>query len=137
MPTITAHDTDHATIYFHERTGIVHAVFTPQVGGAGLRDALNAGVELLRQRGANKWLSDNRQVPPLSDADTEWINNTWIHNAVNAGWKYWALVVPSDVKAQMNLNDIVQQFYSMDVRIMVFTDPNEAMDWLETIDQVD
>jgi hypothetical protein len=49
---------------------------------------------------------------------------------VAAGWKSWAMVVPYEVKAQFNLAEIVDKNFERGIRIMVFTNPEEALDWL-------
>lgn len=50
-------------------------------------------------------------------------------------WKYWALVVPHSLAGRINMNEFVQAFYNQGVRVLVVTDPTEAMHWLETVDQ--
>lgn len=78
-----------------------------------------------------KWLSDNRDIAAHSEADTQWINTDWLPRAVAAGWKYWALVVPHDMLARMNMSEFTESFFNMGVRCQVFTDVNEAQAWLE------
>jgi len=134
MSTVKVLDNADATIKYIEEANVIHAEFEASIAGESLRHALNAGVDVMRKHGANKWLSDNRKVPPLSDEDTEWINTHWVRDAIASGWQYWALVVPQDIRARMNLNDIVKQFYDQGVRVMVFTDPDEAMTWLKKVE---
>jgi hypothetical protein len=87
----------------------------------------------MQQYGANKWLSDNRETDAHNPADTDWINTDWLPRAIHAGWKYWALVVPETVVAQMNMKEFVDAFYEQGVWVRVFTDPHEGMHWLETV----
>jgi hypothetical protein len=54
----------------------------------------------------------------------------WFPRVLQSGWKFWALVVPEDVKARMNLTQFVQSYYEQGLRIMVFTEPVEATEWL-------
>jgi hypothetical protein len=54
----------------------------------------------------------------------------WFPRAKAAGWKFWALVVPPDVMARLNLNEFVKSYFEQGLRIMVFTEPGEAMAWL-------
>lgn len=135
MATQTIIDNKYVTLQYHDHLGIVHHVYKPNIGGDYLKEALNTGTELLRKHRATKWLSDNRAIEGHSEKETEWVNTEWLPKTINAGWKYWALVVPQNVMGQMNMNEFVQSFYDMGVRIMVFTDPNEAMDWLIDVDQ--
>jgi SpoU rRNA methylase family enzyme len=45
------------------------------------------------------------------------------------------LVVPYDVTARSNMATVVQSFYDRGVRIMLFTDVDDALYWLEKVDQ--
>jgi hypothetical protein len=92
---------------------------------------LDRGVELLKEHGATKWLSDNRAMEPHNKADGEWVNTNWLPRAIAAGWKFWALVVPDSTMARMNMSQFVEEFYNHGVRVMVFIDIDEAMHWLE------
>lgn len=77
---------------------IYHTVYRP-VEGWSLRNALLAGSEALKKHGPTKWLSDDRKNSPIADADREWGVENWNIPTINAGWKYWALVVPTEVVA--------------------------------------
>ena len=107
----------------------------PGIGGLHLKKALNTGVEILQQYHAVKWLSDNRAIDAHTDEETEWVNTHWLPKAIAAGWKYWALVVPKSTAGKMNMNEFVESFYEMGVRVMVFSEPDAAMQWLEKADQ--
>jgi hypothetical protein len=56
----------------------------------------------------------------------------WFPRVLQAGWKFWALVVPEDIMARMNLKQFVDSYFEQGLHIMVFTDPKEAMEWLES-----
>ncbi len=131
MNTKTIIDNQHVKLFYHPDTKIVHHRYEATIGGKVLQEALNTGVELLKKYGAVKWLSDNRAISAHTDEEAEWVNTVWLPNAIAAGWKFWALVVPDSVIGRMNMNEFVQTFYEMNVRIMVTTDPDEAMGWLK------
>ena len=50
---------------------------------------------------------------------------------INAGWKYWALVVPDEVSARQDMVAVIDMFYERGIRIMVFTDVERALNWLK------
>lgn len=135
MSTITVIDNEHLKLFYHEDTKIVHHIYAATIGGDFLKEGLNRGVDLLLEHGAQKWLSDNRDIEGHTDEETEWINTHWLPSAIDAGWKYWSLVVPHSVMARLNMNTFVRSFYDMGVRVMVFLDPDEAMEWLINVDQ--
>ncbi len=135
MAPITVLDSPHLSLYYHADKKIVHHRFHRLLDSKHLREGLNRGVALLREHGANKWLSDNREINAHSPEDTEWINTHWLPSAIAQGWKYWALVVPDDFMARLNMSEFVDSFYAQGVRVMVFVDPDEAMRWLEKADR--
>ncbi|HLA43538.1 MAG TPA: hypothetical protein VJZ27_08895 [Aggregatilineales bacterium] len=127
----TVINNEHATLSYHCDSQIVHHVFHKQISGQAFRDILNAGVELMEKNKATKWLSDDRNNSALPDDDTEWSLHNWFPRAQQAGWKFWALVVPPDILARFNLKEFVDSYYEQGLRIMVFTDPAVALTWLE------
>jgi len=135
MSTLTVIDNEHVVLYYHTDTKIVHHIYQPTIHGEYIKEQLNAGVELLKEHGAEKWLSDNHLFNDLPEDDVKWINDVWIKNAIDAGWKYWALVVPEADMGRMNMMEFVEVFGGMGVRVMVFTDPDEAMNWLVNVDE--
>lgn len=130
MGTITIIDSDSFKLYFHEETKIVHHIMFPDARGQVLRDGLLAGTQLLKQYGAVKWLSDDRKSPGLSEEDRAWGNEVWNTANVEAGWRYWALVVPEELAARQDMVYLVNTYYDMGVRVQVFTDPDDGMKWL-------
>jgi hypothetical protein len=134
MATFYVIDTKYASLTYHTDEKIVHHKFHKILDSDHFRGVLNRGIELLKEHHATKWLSDNRAIGPHSEEDGAWTNNDWLPRAIAAGWKYWALVAPDDVKGRMNMAEFVNSFYEMGVRIMVFTDVEPAMEWLKNVD---
>jgi hypothetical protein len=122
-----------ATLVYHPESKIIHHTFHQPIGGDKFRDVLNTGTDALEKYGASKWLSDDRGNSALSQEDTDWSMNFWFPRAIKAGWKFWALVVPQDLLARMNLKEFVDSYYDKGLRIMVFNSPEEAMQWLTDI----
>lgn len=130
---IVAIDNEFATLVYYPEKGMVHHTFHKPVAREVFQNVLLTGTELMRTHGGTKWLSDDRGYGALSPEDTEWGIKVWFPQAKAAGWKSWALVVPEDIMARMNLMDIIDHYFEMGVRIMVFTSPEEAMPWLENL----
>lgn len=133
MATLTIIENEHVVLYYHEDTKIVHHIYQPTIHGEYIREELNAGVELLKKHGAVKWLSDNHLFNDLPPEDSEWINTVWLPNALAAGWKQWALVVPTEEAGRMNMVQFVTTFANMGVETRVFIDPDKAMEWLVSL----
>jgi hypothetical protein len=135
MTRTTLIDNDFITLYFHEDDQIIHHVYKNGIHGDYLKDGLNAGTDKLIETGAVKWLSDNRAIEGVTNEESAWINEVWLPRTIEAGWKFWALVVPENVMGQMNMIQFVNSFAEKGVKVMVFTDDDNAMTWLTGIDK--
>jgi hypothetical protein len=135
MPEMKILSNEYATLVYYPDTKIVHHTFHQQIGGERFREVLNKGAETLEKYKATKWLSDDRKNSALSKEDTEWSKTNWFPRSIKAGWKYWALVVPQDILGQLNMKEFVDSYFEQGLRIMVFSKPEEAKQWLINIDK--
>ena len=131
MTTTTVVDNEYVTLMVHPDSKIVHHQLHQPMSGEMLRSMLLAGVEQLRQHAAAKWLSDNRRYAALPAEDMQWSQSTWFPQAREAGWRFWALVVPPDMFGRLSLSEFVFNYAQQGVTVQVFTDPDEALSWLE------
>jgi hypothetical protein len=123
-------DSEYITVVYHPETKIVHHTIHKTVPFPILTAATDAGTEALARYGANKWLSDDRKNTALSQESLEYALSDWGARTVKAGWKYWALVVPTAFSGRLDMTRLVEHCYNLGVRVMVFTDPEEAYNWL-------
>jgi hypothetical protein len=132
MATLTIIDNEFVTLWYHEDSKIVHHQFHKFLFGEPFRECLSNGVETLRKYKAEKWLSDDRNNSAIPKEDFDWSTNEWRPDAIEAGWRFWALVLPESVVGQMSLTNIIRHFYQDGpVRVELFSDPDEAVKWLE------
>jgi hypothetical protein len=131
---VTVIDSDRATLWYHPETGIVHHYFRIAAHGADFRGVLEAGLQIMREHGATKWLSDDRNNNALTPEDSDWAINVWSHAAVKAGWRYWAIVLPEYVVGKMDMAQYIALYRTMGVSVRVFSDPDEALEWLTSVD---
>src|SRR5450432_2841083 len=136
MSKITILDTDYATLWYYPETKIVHHILHKFTYGAEFRNYLERGLEVIQKYGAQKWLSDDRHHSALPTEDLEWSMNDWFFRAFNSGWKYWAMIMPDKVVGQMNMNRIMERNINLGMNIRVFESPEEALQWLESIDML-
>jgi len=120
-----------SSLLYHPETGVVHHQFSQFVFGNQFRTTLMAGVDLMRERGACKWLSDDRGNSSLSKDDQEWAQGGWAPAAKAAGWKYWAVVMPANIIGHMNVEKWAAMSRADGVTAMLFSEPEAAMAWLE------
>jgi len=133
MSKTTALSNAFITVWYHSDQKIVHHQIHKYICGSPLREANNVGTELLRQHGACKWLSDDRNAGPLPPEDLQWAHDVFTPSAVKAGWKYWALVLPEKAVAQMNMKRFQAEFAQAGVTVQTFSDPEAGMTWLESL----
>jgi hypothetical protein len=86
---------------------------------------------MLQHFGASKWVSDDRLNGPMSQEDREWGNANLNARAKEAGWKYWALVVPKAVVAAGAMIPIIDLLFKQGLRMMVFSEVEDAFKWIE------
>jgi hypothetical protein len=131
MEGIILYDHESITIqYIPTKRFIYHTVHKP-VSGQIFRDALMAGTDGLIKHKICKWLSDDRKNGPVSQADAEWGVAVWNAQTIAAGWKYWAVVVPPAVADAGSLMPVIEALYELGLTMMVFTDLEAAIAWLD------
>ncbi len=81
-----------------------------------------------------KWLSDDRKNGPLPQADVEWGSNDWNQRMIDVGWKYWVMVVPTELHAADALSPVIADLYERGLRMRVFTNVESALEWLDSVD---
>lgn len=127
-------DNEYITIiYLPDKKMVYHTIHKP-VGGQIFRDALNVGTEALKKYKVCKWLSDDRKNGPLSAEDANWGFDDWNRRTIEAGWKYWAVVVPEKLAAAGTLSKTIMDLSRLNLRMMVFTNLEEAFKWLDRME---
>jgi hypothetical protein len=135
MEKITILENECAVLVYYPDLKIVHNTFRGQPTGKLFREALDAGVEVMKKYGSTKWLSDDRENQVMfSPEDQDWADNDWFPRMVKIGWKSWAMVVPQALKARLNVKEIVEKNFERGIRIAVFSDFDEALEWLTKIE---
>jgi len=133
MPTITVMDNENASAVVPPRIrNRAPQVQEVHVGDA-FKEVLDKGLEQMKEHGATKWLSDDRANSALRPEDSAWANEDWTPRVLAAGWKYWAIVLPQNVIGRMNMQQFIDQQSQAGVTVRVFSDPNEALSWLDSV----
>lgn len=125
-------DTNYATLWYHDDEKIVHHKFHKFIYGQQFRDVLENGLKIFKEEGASKWLSDDRENSALPAEDGAWAMNDWSPRVLDAGWKYWAIVLPEKNIGQMNMQQFIDSYSPLGLTVRVFSDPDEALKWLES-----
>lgn len=136
MTKVSLFHTDYITVeYWPDNKLIYHSVHKPMSGQLEMfKEALNAGTAALEKYKVHKWLSDDRNNDALTQEGNEWSITDWQPRTMKAGWKYWALVVPQSLAAAGTLAPVVEQLFELGLRMMVFTTVEDAVAWLDKIE---
>lgn len=132
MSKMTIIDNDYLNLWVYPDKKIVHHQFHKFIYGQPFRDGLMAGAAAMQKHGIHKWLSDDRKNSAVPAEDLEWSQQVWVPQVMQAGWEYWAVVLPERAVGQMNMKRHIQTFKEMGVTVQVFDDPEAAMHWLES-----
>ena len=131
MPTQTIIQNATFTLWYHPEKKIVHHQIHKFIAGPPFRELLLAGTELMKKHQATKWLSDDRSNSALKQDDLEWSETEWAPQTAKAGWRYWAIVQPGQILGQVAMQRLKDKYAGLGVTAQIFTDPTEAMAWLE------
>ena len=127
-------DTEYMTVKYDATHKCIYHTVNKPVEGWDMRNALLAGTEGLKKYGASKWLSDDRLNGPITDEDREGGIANWNIPTIEAGWKNWALVVPTAVAAAGSFIPVMEHWYELGLRMMVFDSLDKAIEWLDSVD---
>ena len=130
MSKLTVIDGPELTLWYHRDKRIIHHQLHKYPGTKVLESALEKGLATLREHGAHKWLSDDRNSGALPKSHHEWAQNVWGPKAAGAGWRYWALVPPTEMLGSANMSRLKEIYGALGVTANVFSDPFQAMAWL-------
>lgn len=133
MPKQIISDTEYATLWYYPEDKIVHHQFHKFIHSDEFRSMLMKGVEVFKQYGADKWLSDDRLNGAMTAEDIQWGQDVWTPAVFAAGWKYWAIMMPDKVVGKMSLRRLIDQYSEMGVQVDIFDDTDEALKWLRSV----
>jgi hypothetical protein len=132
MPEILILDNKNVTMKYYPESKIFHHEMHQFFFGQEFRDVMNKGVEVFRQYGAHKWLSDDRKVSAWAQEDLEWGDKDWFPRVALSGWKYWAIVMPEKAIGQITMKKMVDRYTARGVQTRIFSNAAEAKTWLES-----
>ena len=124
-------ENEFVTMWYYRDKKILHHQIHNYLIGDDLKNMLNTGIKKLKETGACKWLSDDRSYAPLPKEDIEWGREVWTPKALAAGFRHWAIVMPESVTGKMSHRRMVQEYADIGLNVNVFSDVDEAMEWLE------
>jgi hypothetical protein len=110
---------------FVRRTG-----FTPSVE---FRRSGEKIIELARQYGCSRLLSDVRTAKVFAVEDQQWLTQDWTPRAMAAGLKYHAIIVPESTLARLGFDAFRSKVTSLGYTMRYFADIEAAKEWFRTL----
>lgn len=136
MSNIIIYDSEYIKVeYWADKKLIHHEILRPMSDQLAMfKEALNAGTDAMEKYQVCKWLSDDRKNDSLTQEGNEWSFGVWQPRTIKAGWKYWAMIVPQELVAAGTLIPVIDSLYDLGLRMMVFKDMEQAVAWLDKVD---
>ena len=122
--------TPRMSLYYHPLENIIHHEMHAYPGIEILEQILMGGLALMKKHHAFKWLSDDRNGGALPKSHHDWGDRVWSPQAVEAGWRYWALLPPADALGTANMKRLVEAYAKRGVTVELFDDFDAAFSWL-------
>jgi hypothetical protein len=129
----TIFESPNATMWYHPDGKIIHHKITNFMNNEELSDFLKLGTKKLKETGSQKWLSDDLPNIPANNEDMSQSMSGWFQQTLQAGWKYWAIIKPHNVIAQLKKEALVKRFGAMGIEAQYFDNPEKALEWLRNI----
>ena len=123
-------DERYLTILWDLEIGAVRMEWKEFADGQQYRTGLDAGLALVIQKRASKWLADLRYLGPVTLEDQRWSNDDWFPRAIQGGLRFMALVSPRKVVAQMSVRTIMSKVMDRNLTTAHFDDVEQARQWL-------
>jgi hypothetical protein len=124
------YDKDHLTATYDDATDTVVMEWYTFAEGEPFREGLDAGLDLVKQEGAENWLADLKDLGTVDQDDQEWSNQDWFPRAMETTLTNMAIVQPESVVANMSVENIMQEVGDGAITTHYFDDRAEAEDWL-------
>jgi hypothetical protein len=132
MKPITIIEDEFAGLWYHPESRVVHHKIRSFLPRGYFKKILSTGAEYLETHGAQKWLSDDEDSVVISQEDIEWGTTVWAPRAIEAGFRYWAIVTPAGAVAAEQMEGVAGRYRRAGVTVRQFRSVSEALAWLET-----
>ncbi len=123
---------EYATIAWNTEISAVELVWLQNPSSEALRTALSAGLELLRMKRGQFWLTDLTHFKLIEIDDQEWGLNVWTPQAIAIGLKKLATVQPGTALSRINSKEY---FKKSTYESAAFPSIDEARQWLKMTNQ--
>jgi hypothetical protein len=119
-----------ASVRWDEDGQLVLVEWRGWASAAEFAELLEAEIAALRNHHCTRILADCRRQKVLEPAAQDRANKEWLPRAMAAGLKFFAVVVPSSVLADVNLKASLDKVPATSLQVAYFATPEEGREWL-------
>tara|TARA_B100001989_G_C24244521_1_gene319013 strand:+ start:180 stop:578 length:399 start_codon:yes stop_codon:yes gene_type:complete len=130
MPT-TILDTEFALMTHDAGSKMLYHEIRRPLRPGELRTLLSAGLDVVKRGQATRWLSNDLGNGVLPTADAQWAQTQFSPEAVQAGWKFWAIIQPEGAIGKLQMKRFIQDNADIGLTVEIFADQHAAKEWLK------
>ena len=134
MDVITLYKNEYVKLRYHPKPRVIHHEILKLPPSDVFRTMLTKGAECLEQNEAKKWLSNDTRNILVAPEDFQWGDNVWAPRVIKAGFKYWAIVMPKQAVAKLQMHRFCREYRERGVAVELFQMVHAAMKWLSSVD---
>ena len=123
---------ENMALWYDPVSKYIHHKIKKSLPKGAFEELLSTGAGYLEKHGMKKWLSDDSNVVAITKEDSEFGDNVWAPRVIKAGFKYWAVVMPTSAMGSLQINRFVKEYRERGVTVEVFNSVDDARKWLES-----
>lgn len=98
--------------------------------GQEYREGMNELLEYVRSKNVSKLIADTSGIKAHQEEDQEWVEETWVPKATDAGLQYCAAVRQDSVIAELDMEDFITRLDEHDYVLKMTSSVEEAREWI-------
>jgi hypothetical protein len=132
MPPIVVRNDEFITMYYYPGSKILYHQIHKFFFGETFRDIWNTQIDAFQKYKVRKVLADDSAVKAWAKEDQDWAAVNWFPRAVQAGWKYWAIVLPPNITGSASIKKLAETYSAQGVETKVFPSVEDGKKWLDS-----
>jgi len=137
---ITTPDDVHAneswvSIHWDRERGCIHADWKGYANSVEFRASTMKILEAIRERSAGGLVSDNRRLEGVTERDQLWLRDSWVPEAVTAGVRRIAVILPHHGLGKVASEEIISRFGKTEFVTRTFESLDEGKAWVGAVDE--
>lgn len=132
MTQITLIDNEYVTLWCDPETSLIRYQYHQFTTGEPFRELHNATADAIAKYKCSKVISDDTRLGIAHPKDVAWTTETLFPRAIKAGWKYWAIVLPTKITGKRSMNRIASACADKGLCVETFTSMQDALRWIES-----